>query len=232
MYMEKKILILLVLVVQSFSMQAQSAGMVPETSVIIVNESDREASINVKNTDEHTSLLYSQILPIQEDDENIILLTPPVSRVDAGETQAIRFILQTNTPLSVQKLRRVTFEGIPPKSDSNKAQVRINVVQNLPVIINPKDLAKDDEPWKRLKWTANEEFVEVGNPDRYVVRLDQKVVLNPGGYTVELPKTYILPGEKIKLNLSRKIKSISTVTIFPATVYGYSVDSYTVNLNN
>lgn len=227
---KNKMVFLLLSGVQFFSVQAHSAGMVPETSVVIVNESDGEASINLKNTDEHSSLLYSQILPIEEDDENILILTPPVSRVDAGETQSVRFILQTTTPLSTQRLRRVTFEGIPPKSD--KAQVRINVLQNLPVIINPKGLAKDEEPWRRLKWTSSEESVEVSNPDKYVVRLDQKVVLNPGAHIVELPKTYLLPGDRVKIRFPEKLKSLSTATIFPATVYGYSVDSYTVKLNN
>lgn len=66
-------------------------------------EVNGEATINIKNSDSRPALLYSQILPVENDDENLIVLTPPVARVDPGETQAIRFLLQTTEPLKVQR---------------------------------------------------------------------------------------------------------------------------------
>ena len=212
--------------------KAQAAGMIPETSVVIVNEADGEASINLKNSDSRPALLYSQILPIEGDDENLLVLTPPVARVEPGETQAIRFLLQTTQPLKVQRLRRVTFEGILPKNSSAGMRVNINVRQNLPVIINPKGLAKDNEPWRRLKWSVQNGKLQVANPDAYVVRLDQAIALKPANVQVQLPRSYILPGEVLTLEApTSALGNLTTVTLSPATVYGYTVDQYTALLD-
>jgi len=211
---------------------AQAAGMIPETSVVIVNEADGEASINLKNSDSRPALLYSQILPIDGDDENLLVLTPPVARVEPGETQAIRFLLQTTQPLKVQRLRRVTFEGILPKDPSAGMRVNMNVRQNLPVIINPKALAKDNEPWRRLKWSVQNGKLQVANPDAYVVRLDQAIALKPANAQAQLPRPYILPGEVITLDApASALANLASVVLSPATVYGYTVDQYTAPLD-
>ena len=213
--------------------QVQAAGMIPETSVVIVNEADGEASINLKNSDSRPALLYSHILPIEGDDENLLVLTPPVVRVEPGETQAIRFLLQTTQPLKVQRLRRVTFEGILPKDKSAGMRVSMNVRQNLPVIINPKGLARDNEPWRRLKWSVQKGKLQVSNPDAYVVRLDQKLTLAPTNNTAQLPRSYVLPGEVITLDVpANDLNTLTSVTLYPATVYGYSVDQYTAPVDH
>ena len=207
---------------------AHAAGMIPETSVVILNEVNGEATINIKNSDSRPALLYSQILPVENDDENLIVLTPPVARVDPGETQAIRFLLQTTEPLKVQRLRRVVFEGIPPKDDSAGVRVNMNVRQNLPVIIHPKDLPMDKEPWRRLKWSIQNSKLQVTNPDAYVVRLDQAITLMPSNSIVQLPRSYLLPGEVVTLDVpSDTLNTLKDIILSPATVYGYTVDKYT-----
>ncbi|MDI4751691.1 fimbria/pilus periplasmic chaperone, partial [Salmonella enterica subsp. enterica serovar Anatum] len=37
-------------------------------------------------------------------------------RVEAGQQQQLRFIMESTEPLTVEHYKRVTFEGIPPKS--------------------------------------------------------------------------------------------------------------------
>ena len=207
---------------------AHAAGMIPETSVVILNEVNGEATINIKNSDSRPALLYSQILPVENDDENLIVLTPPVARVDPGEIQAIRFLLQTTEPLKVQRLRRVVFEGIPPKDDSAGVRVNMNVRQNLPVIFHPKDLPMDKEPWRRLKWSIQNSKLQVTNPDAYVVRLDQAITLMPSNSIVQLPRSYLLPGEVITLDVpSDTLSTLKDIILSPATIYGYTVDKYT-----
>ena len=41
---------------------ALSTGMVPETSVVLVNEADGEATMNVKNSESSPQLLYTSCL--------------------------------------------------------------------------------------------------------------------------------------------------------------------------
>ena len=76
-----------------------------------------------------------------------------MARVEPGESQLVRFILQSDKPLTTERLRRVTFEGIQPKDGSSTAQVSVTLAQDLPIVISPKGLKKDLEPWKHLNWS-------------------------------------------------------------------------------
>lgn len=206
---------------------ASASGMLPETSVVIINEADGEASMNVTNTDATTALLYTSVQNLPEDKESLLVVTPPVARVDAGETQLVRFILQNREPLKTQRFKRVTFEGIPQKSADGGVKVTMTVRQNLPVIIHPKNLEMNRAPWKLLRWSLQDGTLNVNNDSAYVVRLAQMVVLLPNQVDVDLGKTYLLPGEHIAAKASTPGTTAPlTVRLSPATVYGFSVDSF------
>src|SRR6187402_2816399 len=144
-----------------FSAAALADGMLPETSVVIVYEEKGEAAVNVRNNDARPSLLNVTLQDIPEDTEPLLFVTPPVSRVEPGENQLVRFILRDAGPLKTQRLKRVVFEGIPPKNrlEPGRASVAVNIRQNLPVILHPKGLPMNREPWKGLVWSmANGEL--------------------------------------------------------------------------
>lgn len=205
---------------------AHASGMLPETSVVIVNEADGEASMNVKNTDANATLLYTSIQNLPEDKENLLVVTPPVARVEPDETQLVRFILQSKEPLKTQRFKRVIFEGIPQQSKDGGVKVTMNVRQNLPVIIHPKGLAPNREPWKLLTWSVRNGNLVARNDSAYVVRLAQTVTLLPAKTELDLGKTYFLPGETISVAVPAAGAASTTVRLAPATVYGFSVDSY------
>ncbi|SQI98639.1 beta-fimbriae chaperone protein [Klebsiella oxytoca] len=72
--------------------------------------------MNLTNSDPHPSLLYTKVVDLADSDKSIrLIVTQPVVRVEQGDTQKIRFILQTSKPLQHEEFKRVTFEGIPPK---------------------------------------------------------------------------------------------------------------------
>lgn len=219
------------LVVCSFAVLAvtsvHATGMQPETSVVILYEAEGEASINIKNTDTVPTLLYSSIQDIPEDSEALVVLTPPVTRVEPGDTQMVRFLRQGAEPSKTQRLKRVIFEGIPQKQGSQgKAMIGVSVRQNLPLIIHPKGLERNREPWKLLKWGIKDGKLAVVNDSAYVVRMAQELELKPSGKMASLPRSYVLPGEILTIALDPLAAHSSSVIIGPATVYGYAVDSY------
>ncbi|MEJ8673836.1 fimbria/pilus chaperone family protein [Chromobacterium amazonense] len=199
-------------------------GVLPETSVVILEEEKGGGSIAVKNTEDKPVLLHSKVYNLAEDEEELVLLTPVVARVEAGKSQQVRFVLQNKTPLTEQRLKRVTFEGIPQAKQGGGAVLQYSVMQDLPLIIHPKGLAKNHEPWKLLKWRLAGGELRVENDSPYVVRLAQQVRLMPAGEFADLGKTYLLPGQK--LAVPAPVSQVAAVTIYPATVYGYAVDSY------
>ena len=205
---------------------AHASGMLPETSVVIVNEADGEASMNVKNTDAAATLLYTSIQNLPEDKEQLLVVSPPVARVEPDQTQLVRFILQLKEPLKTQRLKRVIFEGIPQKGAEGGVKVTMNVRQNLPLIIHPKNLPMNREPWKLLTWSINGDSLVMRNDSAYVVRFAQSVSLLPSMAEVDMSRTYILPGEKLTGQIKGNASGTTAVRLSPATVYGFSVDNF------
>lgn len=202
-------------------------GMVPDTSVVIVNEADGEASVSVTNTDAKLALLHVTLENIPEDTASRLFVTPPLSRVEPSKSQLIRFILQTPEPLKTQHLMRVIFEGMPQGKTAGQAghaRVGVTVRQNLPVILHPKGLAPNRTPWTGLVWSLKNQQLSVHNPTPYVVRMAQELKLLPGDGSALLPRTYVLPGET--LSVAASLALATTVQLQPATVYGFAVEPY------
>lgn len=209
------------------SATGHATGMVPETSVVIVEQSDGEGAINIKNTDAFPVLLLTTLENTADDKETLLSVTPPAARVEPGKTQRVRFIVTSKEPLKTERLKRVTFEGVPPQQ-KGKNEVRMTVRQNLPVLIRPAGLEKDLAPWKHLSWKQNGNSLTVSNPSPYVVRLGQGVQTLPDNTHWTLPNSYVLPGQTLTItpNDNKKASTAQQVRISPATTWGYTVNSY------
>ncbi len=103
------------------------------------------------NSDRKAALLYTSLENLPEDTESLLVVTPPVARVEPGEEQLVRFIVQSEKPITTQRLKRVSFEGIPQKAPKVKASIGVTVRQNLAVLITPKDLPAKNDPWTLLR---------------------------------------------------------------------------------
>ncbi|HGF0129028.1 TPA: fimbria/pilus chaperone family protein [Klebsiella michiganensis] len=222
-------------IVSAFCLTAHSVfaeGMVPETSLLVIDEATHTGTMNVKNTDAHPALLYTAIIDLPDESEDIkIMPTQPVIRVEPGQTQQIRFILQNNTPLEVEHFKRVTFEGIPPKNNDKRIKIGFNIRQDLPVLIRPANLAVVTDAWNYLQWSAKGNEGKVVNPSKYVVRLARDMIFLPSEATGYINKSYILPGETLKITISKNIVSDNKVKFFPASRYGVEVPSFITELN-
>jgi P pilus assembly chaperone PapD len=206
----------------------QGSGMTPETSVVLINSADGEGVISVKNTDTEAMLLFTSLENLPDDPENFVLVTPPVARVEPGKQQLVRFILQSESPIITQRLKRVTFEGIPQVDPSKPSKLGVSIRQNLPVLITPGDLPEKADPWKLLKWSLSETKLTVKNDSPYVVRLNLALDLLPAVTRLSLRHPYVLPGasEVIQLPESVRGQDVTRVRIYPVSVYGYQVKPY------
>lgn len=157
-----------------------------------------------------------------------MLVTAPIARVEAGQKQLVRFVVQAAQPLTTQRMKRVIFEGIAPQDDDGKAKVALTVRQNLAVIISPADLPAHDAPWTLLTWELKDRTLTVRNDSRYVVRLNPGAQLMPGDVALSLPRPYLLPGQSHSLSLpaGANVAADSKVRLHPATLYGYQGPQY------
>ncbi len=219
------------LLLHIFPVGAHALGVQPETSVVIVQESEGEGKMIVLNTEDRALLLHSTLRTLPGSAPGLLVLTPPVARLEGGKKQLVRFVLRPHEPLEVQQMQRVVFEGIP-QAASEAGSVEVTVRQDLPVIINPKGLKLADSPWEQLRWTTGEGGLEVFNPSPYVVRLSQQIDLSPDKVSAELPRPYVLPGERLRIDTGAVKVPVKTVKIFPASMFGYAVDAFEAPVGN
>lgn len=212
---------------------AAASGMQPETSVVILEEAQGEALITVHNSDDTPALLLTTLQNMPQDNAELIQISPPAIRVDGGKKQTVRFLLTSTEPLKTERLRRVIFEGVAPKR-KGESRVRMTVAQNIPLIVRPAGLPRNNAPWKQLKWHWQSGQLSVSNPSPYVVRLSQMVQTRPDNQRWLLPQTYVLPGETLQLTGESSASSTTPqqVRLFPASSWGFSVDRWDAPLSH
>lgn len=209
---------------------AFAAGMRPEVPVVFLDDQNREATINVLNTDNSAALLHSKLQTIPEDPENKLIITPQLVKVDGGKKQQIRVVLKDGVKLDTQKMQRIDFVSIP-QDDGKKNRARILIGQNIPVILSPADLPLNTTPWTGLTFHRTGATLRVENPTPYIIRLTKQIDLLPGKASVELKNTYILPGEKLTLLLPQATaSSVTSVRLHPVTRYGILTKPYDAQL--
>lgn len=211
-----------------FSVKAD--GMLPETSLLIIDEANHSGVMNLRNTDTVPLLMYTTITDLPDDTGTKVIVTQPVVRVEPGQNQQIRFILQTEQPLTHEHFKRVVFEGIPPKKDGKQIKISFNIEQNLPVLIRPANLPVVTDAWKYLEWSKTGSQYWVKNPSQYVVRLASNLLLQPSKTSATITKNYILPGETLPVAVEKEIRGDTKVQFFPVSRYGVEVPSFTTEL--
>ncbi|MGG4609667.1 fimbria/pilus chaperone family protein [Providencia sp. Me31A] len=211
-----------------------ASGILPATSVVVVNEKSQDGEIVVTNTDDYPVLLTTELVNVDPEYQNLVIVTPQLIRVEPKAKQLIRFMLTSNTDLKHEVLMRVIFEGIPPQGDPNADQIKFTIRQNLPLIIKPKNLVENDAPWELLKWKYENNTLQVTNPSPYIVRLSNSIESMPGNIEWVLPSNYLLPNQSIKLTTNQHApKQINEIAIQPYTQWGYSTTKkYTVKINS
>lgn len=213
-----------------FASQSFAAGMVPETSMLLISEAKQGGSMNLKNTDASPGLLYTTIVDLPDDKETHLMVTQPVVRVEGGETQQLRFVLQTDKPLTVEHMKRVIFEGIPQKMPG-KNKISFNIRQDLPVLIHPANLPEVKDAWTLLNWSQTASGVTVKNSSPYVVRFVTQFELLPSHAKGELEKSYLLPGQSMTAKTDKATGNDKQIMFTPVSRYGVPVPVYTAGLN-
>lgn len=213
------------------SSHAMASGMKLETSVVVVDTGEGEGVMTLKNTDPTPVLLYSSVENLPGDKEESLIVTPPVVRVNPGDSQTVRFMLKT-PPKDVEQFKRAIFEGIPA-SDKTADKLQITLRQNVPLIIHPAGLKENAEPWTLLKWEQNgPDTLKVTNTGAYVIRMSPAVSVMPQNITGSLPRSYLLPGDTVEIKFAGSLTHAQKVQITPANLYGYFVKPYQASVSH
>lgn len=234
--MRNKLVASLAVLACHFGPVANATGIQPDSTIVMLSAGDGQAQMAVKNTEAVPLLMNAKVIDLPGSENLTVVPLPEVTRVEANGRQIVRFALtKTTGEITKQVLKRVSFEGIPPKNtDPEKSVVTINVRQTIPMVISPKGLVQDPEPWKKLKIFAAPDGLQVVNDSPFVVRLKADAKVLPADVDVRLLQdTYILPGASAKAELPKDVqaKDVQAVKIFPASPWGFAVEPYDIAIS-
>lgn len=194
-----------------------------EKTSVILNESDGEVAFSVKNTGDEPILLISRVddLPGRALAERV-LVSPSITRVEPGDTQAIRFSLKPGVTMTEEALIKASFESIGQAPDS---QVKMPLRQEIGFLIHPKSVPVVPEPWADLRWHVEGNELVIANSGKHVVRLAPQVKLIPSLDVVPTAQFYIRPGETLRKPLPDTARSVEAIEIAPMSRYAFALPS-------
>jgi P pilus assembly chaperone PapD len=201
--------------------------------LLVISEANG-GQMGVKNTENQPLLLHTTIVDLPDSKGVQLHAIPPVTRLEPNGYSIVRFVLEKpEQPLTVQVLKRVRFEGIPPAAPKGAAMVRMSVGQDLPVVISPKGLEQVPEPWKLITWSLVDNKIVGKNPSPYVARMSQEVTLQPSGKAFKLlGRPYMLPGDSIEVELPSDVNkaSLTGFKLTPGSPFGFALSPYEITL--
>lgn len=213
---------------------ADAAGVQPDSTIVLLSADANQVQMGVKNTDASPLLMNVTVIDLPGSESVSVLPLPQVIRIEANGRQVVQFMFPKGAPtIDKQYLKRVSFEGIPPKNSRPEANVvTFTVRQVIPMVISPAGLVQDPEPWKRMQiLRAGEGAMELRNDSPFVVRLGFVAQLMPMNTSVQLMKnSYVLPGEHIAFDLPKGVlaSAVREVRINPASPWGFKVAAHDI----
>lgn len=153
-----------------------AAGVLLGGTRVILQEKDREASIPLKNTGNSPYVVQTWIDAGEGKNKTPLLVTPPLSRLDAGMENILRIVrVQGGLPADRESVFWLNVKEIPEKSaEENVLQIAVRT--RIKVFYRPSGLpGKSFEAKDQLQWAVGAgdkgqgTVLKVGNPSAYHV---------------------------------------------------------------
>lgn len=187
---------------------------------LVLPEQDSRVAFNVKNDGESPILLVTKLEDL--DGGNFagrLLVAPPVTRIDPGQSQQVNFILKQGPALEREIMLKASFEGVTQQSE--KSGMVFPVRQDIGFIIQPAAVSKVNDPWRDLEVSASASELVLHNPGKHVIRLGRSLTLKPNGQVVNLDGAYVMAGATKRVPITAQPTALGIV---PLSRYGFTLD--------
>ncbi|HHJ1290469.1 TPA: fimbria/pilus chaperone family protein, partial [Proteus mirabilis] len=205
-------MIFLILLISHFS----HASFQLETMTVILDSEEPRKIFNVKNTGSEPILLSTKVSDLDKQHEiaKNIIITPPITRIEPDQSQNINFILKDGIKFDDEQILKASFQGIGvAKVNSTKMPIR----QDIAMLIIPKGLTIEREPWKNLEVKQVNNQLILKNNGKQVIRMAPAFSSLPSNNGYSIGQFYIRPQEEIKVDVKEKLTEIK---ISPLSRYG------------
>lgn len=208
-------MIFLILLISHFS----HASFQLETMTVILDSEEPRKIFNVKNTGSEPILLSTKVSDLDKQHEiaKNIIITPPITRIEPDQSQNINFILKDGIEFDDEQILKASFQGIGvAKVNSTKMPIR----QDIAMLIIPKGLTIEREPWKNLEVKQVNNQLILRNNGKQVIRMAPAFSSLPSNNGYSIGQFYIRPQEEIKVDVKEKLTEIK---ISPLSRYGFKL---------
>ncbi|MBG3058878.1 fimbria/pilus periplasmic chaperone [Proteus mirabilis] len=208
-------MIFLILLISHFS----HASFQLETMTVILDSEEPRKIFNVKNTGSEPILLSTKVSDLDKQHEiaKNIIITPPITRIEPDQSQNINFILKDGIEFDDEQILKASFQGIGvAKVNSTKMPIR----QDIAMLIIPKGLTIEREPWKNLEVKQVNNQLILKNNGKQVIRMAPAFSSLPRNNGYSIGQFYIRPQEEIKVDVKEKLTEIK---ISPLSRYGFKL---------
>ena len=208
-------MIFLILLISHFS----HASFQLETMTVILDSEEPRKIFNVKNTGSEPILLSTKVSDLDNQHEiaKNIIITPPITRIYPDQRQNINFILKDGIEFDDEQILKASFQGIGvAKANSTKMPIR----QDIAMLIIPKGLTIEREPWKNLEVKQVNNQLILKNNGKQVIRMAPAFSSLPSNNGYSIGQFYIRPQEEIKVDVKEKLTEIK---ISPLSRYGFKL---------
>lgn len=208
-------MIFLILLISHFS----HASFQLETMTVILDSEEPRKIFNVKNTGSEPILLSTKVSDLDNQHEiaKNIIITPPITRIEPDQSQNINFILKDGIEFDDEQILKASFQGIGvAKANSTKMPIR----QDIAMLIIPKGLTIEREPWKNLEVKQVNNQLILKNNGKQVIRMAPAFSSLPSNNGYSIGQFYIRPQEEIKVDVKEKLTEIK---ISPLSRYGFKL---------
>ncbi|MRE82362.1 fimbrial protein, partial [Citrobacter braakii] len=133
------------------------------------------------------------------------------------QSQNINFILKDGIEFDDEQILKASFQGIGvAKVNSTKMPIR----QDIAMLIIPKGLTIEREPWKNLEVKHVNNQLILKNNGKQVIRMAPAFSSLPSNNGYSIGQFYIRPQEEIKVDVKEKLTEIK---ISPLSRYGFKL---------
>ncbi|EPN2807052.1 fimbria/pilus chaperone family protein [Serratia marcescens] len=197
-------------------MQPAAASFQLESMGIVLDETAGRVNFTVKNTSSEPMLLATKMEDLDgKAFSKSVLVSPPISRIEAGQSQQVNFVLKQGTVLPHEVMLKASFEGVGQAKDNT---ARIPIRQSIGLIIQPKAVSVSKTPWDDLSLSMDGDHLVMKNTGLHVIRLAPQLELQPTQKVIPLETYYLMSGEERKVKVSGKP---TAVKITPLSRYGF-----------
>lgn len=198
----KLIIIILFMTLPHFSY----AGILLGSTRVVIENGRNEGSVNVHNRENNNYLIQSWVLDKSEAPTDDIALTPPLFKLNANTSNALRLVVTKDLPQDKETLYWLNVKFIPSVKQANINNNALSFALNnrIKVIYRPESLSGEplNQMFEKIIIRKQDGSLQIKNPTKYFINISE-VLINK--QRINSP-SYIAPDSDVFLDLPEKNK--------------------------